>query len=126
MLRRPRVLVGSPGRPFSAAVQAGGFVWFSGVTPPRTVIQAGAGVPEQTEACLARLKGVVEEAGLTLAHVVRTTVYLTDAGAFEAMNRVYSQFFADAPPARTTVVSGLCVPGALIEIDAVALAAGEG
>lgn len=115
-----KVRVASPGRPFSAAVQAGNLVWFSGVTPPRQVLQES--MEAQAEACLARLQGVVEEAGLTLADVVRTTVYLVDAADFETMNRVYQRFFPEEPPARTTLVSGLCVPGARIEVDAVAVA----
>ncbi|BAS28065.1 RidA family protein [Limnochorda pilosa] len=121
-----KVRVASAGRPYSAAVQAGNLVWFSGVTPPRPVIQESDAMVVQAEACLARLQGVVEEAGLTLDDVVRTTVYLVDAADFDAMNEVYRHFFPEEPPARTTVVSGLCVPGARIEVDAVAVVPREG
>ncbi|WP_324716823.1 RidA family protein [Carboxydochorda subterranea] len=117
----PRVLVPAPGRPFSRAVRAGGLVWLSGVTPPADVIRHSPDdAGRQTEACLRRIQQTLEEAGLSLRHVARVTVYLARASDFEAMNAAYRGFFPSDPPARTTVVTGLVVPQALVEIEAVA------
>ncbi len=76
------------------------------------------GVPEQTRQVLANLAAVLATEGATLAHVVKTTVYLRHIDDFAAMNAVYAEVFGDHRPARATVgVAGLPM-GALVEIDA--------
>ena len=79
------------------------------------------GVAEQTEQALRNLAAVLRGAGLTLADVVKTTVYLVDLGDFGAMNEVYSRHFASDPPARTTIAAAGLPKDARVEIEAVAV-----
>ena len=79
------------------------------------------GVREQTARVLANLTAVLRGAGLTLADVVKTTVYLTDMADFAAMNEVYGAAFGAAPPARTTIAAAGLPKAAKVEIDCVAL-----
>ena len=79
------------------------------------------GVREQTSRVLANLTAVLRGAGLTLADVVKTTVYLADMGDFAAMNEVYGAAFGAAPPARTTIAAAGLPRAAKVEIDCVAL-----
>lgn len=79
------------------------------------------GVAEQTEQALRNLAAVLRGAGLTLADVVKTTVYLADMADFGAMNEVYSRHFASDPPARTTIAAAGLPKDARVEIEAVAV-----
>ncbi len=81
----------------------------------------GADVATQTEQVLANLSAVLAGAGLTLADVVKTTVFLADMKDFQAMNEVYARAFPAAPPARTTVAAAGLPRGARVEIEAVAV-----
>ena len=81
----------------------------------------GDGVAEQTEQVFRNLAAVLRGAGLTLADVVKTTVYLADMADFAAMNEVYGRHFASAPPARSTVAAAGLPKAARVEIDAVAV-----
>ena len=88
---------------------------------PRTGKIAGEGVGEQTDQVLRNVAAVLAGAGLTLADVVKTTVYLADMEDFQAMNQVYAQHFSSAPPARTTIAAAGLPRGARVEIDAIAV-----
>lgn len=66
------------------------------------------------------MKAILEEAGLALSNVVKTTVYLADMGDFAAMNEVYSQFFAQPFPARSAIAVKALPKGALVEVEVVA------
>jgi len=79
------------------------------------------GVAEQTEQALRNLAAVLRGAGLTLADVVKTTVYLAEMADFGAMNEVYSRHFASDPPARTTIAAAGLPKDARVEIEAVAV-----
>ncbi len=81
----------------------------------------GADTAAQTERVLQNLSAVLRGAGLTLADVVKTTVYLVDMADFQAMNQVYGRHFAVDPPARTTIAAAGLPKGARVEIDAVAV-----
>ncbi len=109
--------------PYSQAIAAGGLVWVSGQIPldPRTGQMDPGDIADQTRRVLDNLRGVVEAAGSSLAQVLRTTVYLRDLGEFEAVNRVYAEYFGDRPPARACVEVSALPKGARVEIDAVAL-----
>jgi 2-iminobutanoate/2-iminopropanoate deaminase len=112
--------------PYHQAVVAGGFVYTAGqvaLVPGGKGLVDG-GVPAQTRRVLENLKAVLEAAGSSLEHVVKTTVYLTDMADFPAMNEVYGSFFPADPPARATVAVHQLPLGARVEIDAVALAPG--
>jgi 2-iminobutanoate/2-iminopropanoate deaminase len=88
---------------------------------PRSGKIAGEGVGEQTEQVLRNVAAVLAGAGLTLADVVKTTVYLADMEDFQAMNQVYAKHFPSAPPARTTIAAAGLPRGARVEIDAIAV-----
>jgi 2-iminobutanoate/2-iminopropanoate deaminase len=110
--------------PYSQAIRANGFIFISGQVPldPRTQQMVEGDIRQQTERVLENLKGIVEAAGSTLAHVVKTTVYLKDMNDFSAMNEVYARYFASAPPARATVEVSRLPKDARVEIELVALA----
>jgi 2-iminobutanoate/2-iminopropanoate deaminase len=109
--------------PYSQAVRANGFVFLSGQIPldPKTQQVVEGDITVQTERVLENLKGVVEAAGSSLQHAVRTTVFLADMNDFTAMNEVYARYFAAHPPARSTVEVSRLPRNARVEIDLVAL-----
>lgn len=79
------------------------------------------GVSEQSDQVLRNLAAVLRGAGLTLADVVKTTVYLADMADFAAMNEVYARHFGESPPARTTIAALGLPKSARVEIDAIAV-----
>jgi 2-iminobutanoate/2-iminopropanoate deaminase len=111
--------VGSP--PYSRAVVAAPLVFVSGQVgrDPGTGVVA-EGIRDQTTNALRNVETTLEEVGLDRSTIVRTTVYLVEASAFDAMNDAYRAFFGAELPARTTIVAGLAAEGLLIEIDAIA------
>jgi 2-iminobutanoate/2-iminopropanoate deaminase len=74
----------------------------------------------QTHRCLERLEGVLRDAGLTLSQVVKCTIWLRHEHDFAAFNDAYANYFGSHKPARSTVISGLALPDALVEIEAIA------
>lgn len=108
--------------PYSQAIEVNGFVYASGQLPidPATGAFPEGGVREQTRQSLLNVKAILEEAGLTLANVVKTTVYLADMGDFAAMNEIYSQFFSQPFPARSAVAVKALPKGALVEVEVIA------
>ena len=109
--------------PYSQAVRSGDWLFLSGQIPldPATGKMVEGGIEPQTERVIANLKAVLEAAGGSLASVVKTTVFLTDLGHFQAFNAVYGKHFAAAPaPARATVQVAALPRGALVEIEAIA------
>ena len=109
--------------PYSQAVDLGDLVFLSGQIPldPASGQVVGAGdIQAQTERVLQNVRGVLQTAGLTMAHVVRTTVYMVDLAEFARMNEVYAKYFPSDPPARSTVQVVALPRGARVEIDAVA------
>lgn len=108
--------------PYSQAIEVNGFVYASGQLPidPATGAFPEGGVKEQTGQSLLNVKAILEEAGLALSNVVKTTVYLADMGDFAAMNEVYSQFFAQPFPARSAIAVKALPKGALVEVEVVA------
>jgi 2-iminobutanoate/2-iminopropanoate deaminase len=112
------------GAPYSQAIRAGGLVFVSGQVAliPAAGELVGSGVAEQTEQVLANLRAILEAAGSGLDRVVKTTVYLRSLDDFQAMNDVYRRHVGEVPPARATVEVSALPSGALVEIDAIALA----
>lgn len=109
--------------PYSQAVRAGGLLFVSGqiALDPSTGLLVEGGIESQTRRAMTNLAAILDAGGSGLDRVLRTTIYLTDLGDFEAMNREYASFFPDDKPARVTVeVSGL-PRGSRVEIDAIAL-----
>lgn len=108
--------------PYSQAIEVNGFVYASGQLPidPATGAFPEGGVKEQTRQSILNVKAILEEAGLALSNVVKTTVYLADMGDFAAINEVYSQFFAQPFPARSAIAVKALPKGALVEVEVVA------
>jgi 2-iminobutanoate/2-iminopropanoate deaminase len=108
--------------PYSQAVKSNGFVFVSGqvaLDPQRGEFGA-SDIRQQTERVLENLKAILEASGVSLGHVVKTTVFLKDMNDFTAMNEVYARFFTAAPPARSTVQAARLPKDALVEIDVIA------
>jgi 2-iminobutanoate/2-iminopropanoate deaminase len=108
--------------PYSPGVWAGKLLYLSGQTPvdPATGKLVEGDVDAQTMRAFDNLELVLGDAGLTMDHVVKCNVYLTDMADFPAMNGAYSRRFAKPYPARTTIaVAGLPL-GARVEIELVA------
>jgi 2-iminobutanoate/2-iminopropanoate deaminase len=102
---------------------ANGFVFVSGqgAIDPGSGRLAGTGIESQTRQTLTNVRNIIEASGLSMRDLVRVSVYLKDMKDFKKMNEVYQSFFADAPPARTTVQVELPLPEMLIEVDGVAV-----
>ena len=108
--------------PYSQAIQAGNFVYTSGQLPidPSTGAFPEGGIKQQTRQSLTNIKSILEEAGLTMGNVVKTTVFLADMSDFADMNGVYAEFFGEPFPARSAVVVKTLPKNALVEIEAIA------
>lgn len=109
--------------PYSQAIDSGaGLVFVSGQLPidPSTGAFPEGGVAEQSRQSLTNARAILQEAGLDLCNVVKTTVFLADMADFGAMNEVYSQFFAAPFPARSAVAVKTLPKGALVEIECIA------
>ena len=90
-------------------------------TVPKTGDLVEEDISAQTRQVLENLGAVLKAGGSSYAHVVKTTVFLTDLNDFAAMNKVYSEFFPEESPARSTVQVAALPKGAKVEIEAVAL-----
>ena len=108
--------------PLSKAIRAGDFVFLSGQLGMDEQGRVAEGITAQTEHCLRNIRALLALAGVELDAVIKATVWLTDVADFAAFNRVYGAAFADSPPVRSTVVSGLVLPGAKVEIEVIAYA----
>ena len=108
--------------PYSQAIQVGNFVYTSGQIPidPATGQFAEGGIKEQTRQPLLNVKAILEESGLTMSDVVKTTVFMADMNDFADMNKVYAEFFSEPYPARSAVAVRTLPKGALVEIEVVA------
>ena len=108
--------------PYSQAVRTNGFLFVSGqvALDPKSGELVGADVRQQTERALDNLKAILEAAGVSLSHVVKTTVFLKEMNDFAAMNEIYARYFTAAPPARSTVQAARLPKDALVEIDVIA------
>lgn len=111
--------------PYSPCVVANGLVFLSAQTPLAPGAEPGqwaaADVGGQTRQCLRNVAGILEELGLGLDAVVKTTVYLRDPKDFPAMNEAYRESFSVEPPARSTALLGVDAPGLRVAIEAVAV-----
>jgi 2-iminobutanoate/2-iminopropanoate deaminase len=110
--------------PYSQGVQARGFIFTSGQVPliPGTSQLAEGGIQAQTRQALENLKAILEAGGSSLERVVKTTVFLQNMADFAAMNAIYGEYFPSNPPARSTIQVAALPLGAMVEIEAVALA----
>lgn len=109
--------------PYSQAIKAGNTIYVSGQIPidPQTGEFAGSDIATQTRQSLTNIRNILAAAGTDMAHVVKTTVLLSDINNFTAMNDVYAEFFAEPYPARAAFQAAALPKGALVEIEAVAV-----
>ena len=107
--------------PYSQAVKAGNILITSGQLPidPATGVFP-EGIAAQTRQSLTNCRAILESAGLSMANVIKTTVFLKDMNDFQAMNEVYATFFAGDFPARSAVEVARLPKDALVEIECIA------
>jgi len=108
--------------PYSQAIRVGKLIYTSGQIPinPATGQFVEGGIKEQTRQSLTNVKAILEEAGTSMANVVKTTVFMADMNDFADMNAVYAEFFTEPFPARSAVAVKTLPKGALVEIEVVA------
>ena len=112
----------NPGGAYSSALRAGQLLFMSGQIPmdPATGQLVTGDVAVHARRAMDNLGALLKAAGLSFAHVVRTTVFLADMNDFAAVNEVYASYFSDPRPARVTVQAARLPRDARIEIDAIA------
>ena len=108
--------------PYSQAIQVGNLIYTSGQIPidPATGVFVEGSIKEQTRQSFTNVKAILEEAGLSMRNVVKTTVFMADMNDFADMNSVYAEFFTEPYPARSAVAVKTLPKGALVEIEVVA------
>jgi 2-iminobutanoate/2-iminopropanoate deaminase len=116
--------------PYSQAIRVGDMLFASGQVglDPATGHLVAGGITEQTTRVLENVKAVLAQAGLDMAHVVKTTVFLKSMNDFAAMNEIYATYLAPQgglPPARSTVAVAGLPKDALVEIEVIAKAPPE-
>lgn len=123
-MKTPISTTAAPGAigPYSQAIDTGSFVFASGQIPidPATG-NIAEGIKAQTCQSLANVKAILNEAGLTLDNVVKTTVFLADMNDFAAMNEVYAEAFSAPYPARSAVAVRELPKQVLVEIEVLAV-----
>jgi 2-iminobutanoate/2-iminopropanoate deaminase len=119
-MKKQEILTGAVVGPYSSAIQTEHLIFVSGQIP----LSASSAIPEGIEAqarqALDNLKAVLKTGGAELENVVKTTIFLTNLGDFDLVNRVYAEYFAKPFPARSCVEVSKLPKGALVEIEAVA------
>ena len=114
-----------PVGPYSHCVIANGLVFISGQTPLAPGAKAGEwaspDVGGQVRQCLRNIASILQELGLSMNSVVKTTVFLTDPADFKSMNDAYKEFFSEEPPARSTGRLGADLPGLRVSVEAIAV-----
>ncbi len=111
--------------PYSQAIRAGTHLYLAGqiaIDPVTNQVKSGT-IEEETKLVLDNLKAVVEAAGMTMANIVSTTVFMADLNEFPRMNAVYATYFPTNPPARATVQVARLPRDVKVEIAAIAFQA---
>ena len=108
--------------PYTQAIVHNGIAYLSGQIPldPVTNQLVEGDITVQTERVMENIKAVLEACGASLESVLKTTVFLKDMGDFPKMNEVYGRYFAQHPPARSTVQAAKLPRDVSVEIDAIA------
>lgn len=110
--------------PYSQAIKAGNVVYVSGtlaIDPKTNEFKKDGSIEEQTTLVLDNIKAILAAEGLTMEHVVSTTVFMHDLNEFGKMNETYAKFFTSKPPARATVQVSRLPRDAKLEISAIAV-----
>jgi 2-iminobutanoate/2-iminopropanoate deaminase len=108
--------------PYSQAIVAGGFVFCSGTVgiDPETG-ETAVGIEAQTDRALRNLAAILEAAGTSMAHLVKTTIFYSEVGDFGKLNEVYARHMPDPPPARSAPANVKLPRDLLVSIDAIAV-----
>jgi 2-iminobutanoate/2-iminopropanoate deaminase len=107
--------------PYSQAIAIDGFVFCSGQAGLDPITgQLVSGIEDQTERTMLNLEAVLAAAGVSMADVVKTTIFLTDLASFSLVNAIYSRHVVGPAPARSTVQVAALPRSALVEIEAIA------
>jgi 2-iminobutanoate/2-iminopropanoate deaminase len=108
--------------PYSQAIVVGNMLYTAGQIPldPASMTIVDGGIAEQTDRVMKNLTAILEAAGVTLAAVVKTTVFLSDMNEFGAMNEIYGRWFGDHKPARSTVEVSRLPKDVKVEIEVLA------
>ena len=108
--------------PYSQAIQAGDFLFASGQIPldPATNQLVTGSIEDQAKRVFENIKGLLESAGYTMQHVVKSLVFAADINDFAAINGVYAQYFTETPPARSFVAVKDLPRGVGIEVEVIA------
>ena len=108
--------------PYSQAIRAGSLLFVSGQIPldPATGAMVDGDITAQTRRVFANLQAILEAAGASFDHVVRTTIYLADMNDFGTVNEIYATYFSSPAPARATVQAARLPKDARVEIDLIA------
>ena len=109
--------------PYSQAVEANGTLYISGQIPidPAIGKVVEGGIVEQTKQVMENINGILEEAGYSFADVVKSTCLLSDMANFQAMNKVYGEYYPENPPARAAFAVKELPLGVLVEIETIAV-----
>ncbi len=109
--------------PYSQAIDLGDTIFTSGIIPvvPATGEIAGDTVEEQTEQALTNLKHLLEDAGSSIEHVVKTTVFIKEMNDFGKINEIYAKYFTGTLPARSCVEVARLPKDVKLEIEAIAI-----
>lgn len=108
--------------PYSQAIKAGGFLFLSGQIPivPATGEIVAGGIEEQTQQVLSNIEAILQAENISMADVVKTTVFLTSMSDFAAVNAIYAAAFNEKPPARSCVQVAALPKEVKIEIETIA------
>ncbi|WP_028951281.1 RidA family protein [Sulfurihydrogenibium subterraneum] len=108
--------------PYSQAIKYENLIFISGqiAIDPSTNEFVNADVSTQTKIIMENIKAILEEAGLNLNHVIKTTIYLKNLEDFQVVNEIYGEYFKDHKPARSTVEVSRLPKDALVEIEVIA------
>ncbi len=108
--------------PYSQAVRAGEFIFYSGQIPldPATGAIVEGGIEAQTGQVMTNMRAMLHASGCDFSDVVKTTIYLTDLADFATVNEIYGESFSEVPPARACVQVAALPKGAMIEIEWIA------
>ena len=124
MTRQAVSTTGAPSAigPYSQGIAVDGFVFCSGQVglDPASGELVPGGVEAEADRALRNLAAVLDAAGLAMADVVKTTLFLADIGDFQRVNAVYARHMPDPPPARSTFAVAALPKGARVEVEAIA------
>ncbi len=110
--------------PYSQGIKAGNTIYVSGqlpINPATGELYKGSDIKEETRLSLMNVKAILEEAGATLADVVKCTVFIKDMNQFGLINEMYAEVFQETKPARVCVEVARLPKDANVEIDAIAV-----